>query len=76
MAIRPCWGYDNYKSFIFIPMKRLYRFPIPGMIGGVCHGLEDYFNVDPILFRVAFVLIQPIGFMAYVLLWLLAPKAM
>ena len=55
-------------------MKRLYRYPNSGMIGGVCHGLGEYFNVDPILMRVAFVLIQPIGFTAYILLWLLAPK--
>lgn len=55
-------------------MKRLYRYPNSGMIGGVCRGLGEYFNVDPVLIRVAFVLIQPIGFMAYILLWLLAPK--
>ena len=35
--------------------KRLYRSNENRMIGGVCGGLGEYFDIDPTLVRVAFV---------------------
>ena len=37
--------------------KRLYRDPENSVIGGVCGGLSAYFNVDPVIFRLLFVII-------------------
>ncbi|MDZ7844255.1 MAG: PspC domain-containing protein [Anaerolineales bacterium] len=37
-------------------IKKLYRSREDRMIAGVCGGLGDYFNLDPTLFRLAFVL--------------------
>ena len=46
-------------------------------IGGVCGGLAEYFDVDSLIVRiifVVFVLGNGTGLLAYLLLWLLAPK--
>ena len=37
--------------------KRLYRSQHDRQIAGICGGLADYFNVDPVLMRVAWVLL-------------------
>ena len=41
--------------------KRLYRNVNDKMLCGVCSGLADYFNIDPTLVRLAWVLL---GFIA------------
>jgi phage shock protein PspC (stress-responsive transcriptional regulator) len=47
-------------------------------IAGVCGGLGEYFALDPVFFRVGFVLLAftcGIGLFLYVVLWLLVPRA-
>lgn len=47
-------------------------------IAGVCGGISEYFGVDTLLVRIAFVVFAVIGslsFWVYLLLWLLAPKS-
>ena len=55
--------------------KRLYRSPTERRIAGICGGLAEYFNVDPVLMRVIFVLLllSGIGLPAYIILWLVLP---
>ena len=55
--------------------KRLYRSPTERRIAGICGGLAEYFNVDPVLVRVIFVLLllSGVGFFAYIILWLVLP---
>src|SRR6266542_793348 len=58
------------------PGKRLYRHTEDKMIAGVASGLADYVNVDPVIVRVAFVilaLVGGVGLIAYGALWLLVP---
>lgn len=47
-----------------------------GMIGGVCSGLARYFDVDPLIVRLVFVLGTLIGFgsllIVYLAIWVLA----
>lgn len=46
------------------------------MIGGVCSGLAEYFNIDPVLIRIVFVILafqHGIGFIAYIILWIVVP---
>lgn len=57
--------------------KGLYRSRTDRMIFGVCGGLAHYFDVDPTLVRIAFVLLalfQGIGIIAYILLAIVIPK--
>ena len=58
--------------------KRLYRDPFNRVIGGVCSGLGYYFRVDPIWFRLAFVLALILfgtGILLYLILWIILPPA-
>jgi phage shock protein PspC (stress-responsive transcriptional regulator) len=58
--------------------RRLYRDADNPIIAGVCSGLGTYFNVDPLVFRIIFiVLLIPKGFglLIYLVLWLAVPKA-
>jgi phage shock protein PspC (stress-responsive transcriptional regulator) len=58
--------------------KRLYRDPENRVIGGVCSGLGAYFNVDPVWFRLAFVLaviFAGTGILLYLILWIILPPA-
>lgn len=57
--------------------RRLVRVRSHRMIAGVAAGLGEYFNVDPIVFRLGFVVaafVGGLGFIAYGLLWLLTPS--
>lgn len=42
-------------------MKRLYRSNQDRMLCGVCGGLAEYFDVDPTLIRLAWVLFVAVG---------------
>lgn len=47
------------------------------IIGGVCSGLAGRFRIDPLLVRIAFVLlvfVQGVGIFLYVVLWLVMPE--
>tara|TARA_B110000977_G_C11066929_1_gene488134 strand:+ start:1863 stop:2054 length:192 start_codon:yes stop_codon:yes gene_type:complete len=58
-------------------MKKLYRNTQEGKLFGVCAGLADHFDLDPIIFRVGFIcllLFAGIGFIPYLLLALIIPK--
>ena len=47
------------------------------MAAGVCGGLADYFNVDPTLVRIIFLLLffgMGNGFILYVVLWMVMPE--
>jgi phage shock protein PspC (stress-responsive transcriptional regulator) len=48
------------------------------MIGGVCGGLGEFLELDPVLFRAAFLVLAVIGglgILLYLVLWLLIPGA-
>ena len=58
--------------------KRLFRDPDNKMIGGVASGIGEYFNVDPLWFRLAFLIstfIGGAGFFIYMILWIAVPEA-
>lgn len=55
---------------------RLTRSNSERMIAGVCGGLGEYFNVDPVIVRLIFVLVtltSGMGLIIYPLLWILMP---
>lgn len=58
--------------------KKLYRDPDHKVIGGVCGGLAAYFNMDPVIMRLIFVflfLINGLGLLVYIILWIAVPEA-
>jgi phage shock protein C len=58
--------------------KRLYRSTTDKMIAGVCGGIADYFNIDPVIVRIiAVILLLPgglPGFIPYIILWVVVPE--
>lgn len=57
--------------------KRLYRSQEDRMIGGVCGGVAEYFNVDSTLIRLAFLLVliaRGAGLLAYLIAWIIIPE--
>lgn len=57
--------------------KRLYRSQTNKVVAGVCGGLGDYFEVDPVLVRIICVLLilaTGFGLLAYIIGWVLIPK--
>lgn len=59
-------------------MKKLYLSVTDRKIAGVCGGLGEYFDKDPTLFRILFILIVlfsfGLGIIAYLLMWAIVPK--
>ena len=58
--------------------KTLYRSRNNRMIAGVCGGLAEYFNVDPTIVRLIFVLIGLIGgpgVILYIIMAIIVPEA-
>jgi phage shock protein PspC (stress-responsive transcriptional regulator) len=61
-----------------INSKRFYRTKENSVFGGVCGGLGIYFNIDPVLIRLIFVLSVLLfgsGTFVYIVLWIIIPKA-
>lgn len=58
--------------------KRLYRSRKDVMIAGVCGGMAEYFDIDPVIVRLLTVLLVFAGgaaILIYLLGWLIIPKA-
>jgi phage shock protein C len=58
--------------------KKLYRSRRDRKIAGVCGGIAEYFDVDPVLVRIiAFILLLPgglPGLLPYLILWFVVPE--
>lgn len=60
------------------PPKRLMRSSRDKKIGGVCAGLAEYFDLDPTLVRIAWLLAvfcAGTGLLVYLILWIALPLA-
>jgi phage shock protein C len=61
-----------------VATRKLTRSVTDRKLGGVCAGIADYFEIDPVLVRVAFVVLAisgGFGVLAYVILWIIVPEA-
>jgi phage shock protein PspC (stress-responsive transcriptional regulator) len=57
--------------------RRLYRKTTDKVIGGVCSGLGEYWDIDPTLLRILFVVAFfgfGVGLLFYILLWIIIPE--
>ena len=69
-------AYDGPRA----PRKRLTRSNTDRMVAGVCGGVAEYFDVDPTMVRLAYVVTMCLtafipGLVAYVILAFVVPKA-
>ncbi|MGB7433950.1 MAG: PspC domain-containing protein [Candidatus Acidiferrum sp.] len=61
-----------------VASKRLVRSSRDKKIGGVCAGVADYFDLDPTIIRVVWllaVLCAGTGLLLYIVLWIVLPLA-
>lgn len=61
-------------------MKRLYRSRKERMIAGVCGGIAEYFEQDPTIIRLLWVVVTIFtlfwaGILAYIIAWIIVPEA-
>lgn len=57
--------------------KRLFRSRTDRMIAGVCGGIANYFNIDPTVVRLLWILIVMLGgsgILAYIICWIVIPE--
>jgi phage shock protein PspC (stress-responsive transcriptional regulator) len=58
--------------------RRLFRDPDDHLVAGVCSGIANYFDFNPVWVRLLFALALAFagtGFILYVILWIVVPKA-
>jgi phage shock protein PspC (stress-responsive transcriptional regulator) len=66
-----------FNSGDFSYQNRIYRNTEHAVIGGVCYGMGEYFNIDPIVFRVILIaafLGMGFGLLLYIILWIAIPR--
>ena len=59
------------------PARKLVRSTTDRKLAGVCGGLAEYFNLDPTLIRVLFVVLAVLGgsgIIIYLAMWILVPS--
>lgn len=57
-------------------VRKLHRIREQKVVAGVCSGLGEHFNLDPVIFRVLFILLtlaSTLGIIAYGILWIIVP---
>ncbi|MEZ4605942.1 MAG: PspC domain-containing protein [Deinococcales bacterium] len=57
-------------------IKKFQRNTKDRMIGGVCAGIANYYNLDPTVIRIVWLilfLMAGIGALAYIILWIVMP---
>lgn len=72
------WTCDPLRKVMSSMQKRLYKTEgKDAMLCGVCGGIAEYFNVDPTLVRVGWVILAfaaSVGFWAYLVCAIIMPK--
>jgi len=60
------------------PIKRLYRSKTDKVLGGVCGGVAEYLDVDPVVVRLIWAIVTLIsmgmGLLAYIIAWIIIPE--
>lgn len=66
---------DDSENHVIEEYKKVYRVKEGKKLGGVCTGLEKYFDIDVVAIRLGFVLSTFMGFglLIYLILWMITP---
>ena len=75
--VPPGSGGSNWTYGQATGRKRLFRDPDDKWIGGVLGGIGAYFNIDPLVLRIIYIvlLFLGIGWLIYLILWIVVPVA-
>lgn len=72
--VSQAYGHTGYAT----SGRRLFRNPNDKILGGVCSGVANYFDIDPVIVRLVFAVLfltAGIGLLAYILAWIIIPAA-
>jgi len=65
--------------YYYPPPRKLYRSTRSKWLGGVCGGIAEYFNRDPLLIRLLWIVLilasAGVGIIAYLIFWAMVDKA-
>lgn len=67
---------ENKTQSTYSPPKQLKRDQKRKILGGVCAGIGNYFNIDPVWIRLLFALLAfayGIAFIVYIIMWIVIP---
>lgn len=69
----------KFKCYFFMSTvnKKLYRSTKNKILGGVCGGLGEYFDIDPSLVRLLWLVVVFMGgsgVLIYIILWIILPE--
>ncbi len=60
------------------PIKRLYRSRNDKILGGVCAGIAEYLEIDPVVVRLIWVIAtlfsMGLGILVYIIAWIIIPE--
>lgn len=68
---------ENTYNIWSLFMKRLYRSNDNRLIAGVCGGIGEYFDIDPVIIRLLSLLLVAVGgagVFAYIIAWVVIPS--
>ena len=67
---------ESSNTYTNTGYKRLYRDENNKVLGGVCSGLANYFNIDVVIARIIFVILlfSGLGFLTYIIMWVAVPS--
>ncbi len=65
---------ENRKG-VRVKVKKIYRSKTQKIIGGVCGGFGEYFDIDPVIIRIIWfiLLLGGVGLLAYIIAWIIIP---
>lgn len=69
---------NTHTAFTAVTGKRLYRDENHKLLGGVCSGVANYFNIDVVIVRVVFLILLftfGFGIVTYIILWVAVPSS-
>ncbi len=55
--------------------KKLYRDENHKLLGGVCSGIANHFDIDIVIVRIIFLILFGICFVPYIILWIVVPSS-
>lgn len=68
-------GGDRDRGYTYTNGRKLYRDETHKVLGGVCAGVANYFNIDPLIVRILFILFVGMTWLLYIILWIAIPSS-
>jgi len=66
---------NDQAAWESIRPKRLYRDEQNKVLGGVCSGIANYFNVEPLVIRILWIFLIGVNILGYLILWIAVPSS-